>query len=44
MKEHKGRLIDSWFVVFIPSLFMVLLFIAQYFFNNFVELFIQLFN
>ncbi|WP_257132025.1 hypothetical protein [Bacillus sp. AFS098217] len=36
MKEDK-RLIDSWFVVFLPSLFLILYFTLQYFFNDLVE-------
>ncbi|EHL65066.1 hypothetical protein HMPREF1014_05537 [Bacillus sp. 7_6_55CFAA_CT2] len=44
MNEDKGRLIDSWYVVFLPSLFMVLLFTLQYLFNKFTDLLIVLFN
>lgn len=36
MKETK-RLIDSWFVVFLPSLFLLLYFIAKYLFNGLVD-------
>ncbi|WP_413565454.1 hypothetical protein [Bacillus sp. 3P20] len=44
MNEDKGRLIDSWYVVLLPSLFLVLLFTLQYLFNEFTDLLIVLFN
>ncbi|MGH0589678.1 hypothetical protein ACQVQY_27095 [Bacillus mycoides] len=43
MNENSGRFIDSWFVVLFPSLFLVVLFILQCFFNELVELFMLFF-
>ncbi|MGM1371909.1 hypothetical protein ACS2CR_26525 [Bacillus cereus group sp. BceL291] len=44
MKKVKEGFIENWFYFMLPNIFLILYFVAQYFFNNLVKVFVYWFN